>query len=346
MKVDGYLKIAVAAFLLPMLASCRNELCYNHYPSIDLSFSWEQEWERDYGKAHEANWDESHYGYGYGDLRPSRPEWVNTVRYSETNTPSEKYYPLEGGEMIVEHNVKQSMLIYNGDTEYIVLSDVASLPEDVRASATTRTRATLTYMMQQHPNVRSTNPPDVLYSAYIEELPAVETHEVREMPVKMQPLVYTYLVRYEFEKGQEHVAIARGALGGMAESVYLRNGATSDNEAIILYDCETTPYGCEAQVRSFGIPGFPDKHYGKSTPETSDNKKYTLNLEVKLNNGKLLEYNFDITDQVADQPRGGVITVSGIRVEDEDSLYESGFDVDVSGWGPHEDIDLPVGTTE
>lgn len=90
----------------------------------------------------------------------------------------------------------------------------------------------------------------------------------------------------------------------------------------------------------FGVPNYPGDHYTRAdgTPAY-----YTLNLEVLLNNGKLLSYEFDVTDQVNAQPRGGVITVEGIEVSDEDGMEGSGgFDVTVDGWGDYVDIPLPL----
>ncbi|MDE6559146.1 MAG: DUF5119 domain-containing protein, partial [Muribaculaceae bacterium] len=98
-----------------------------------------------------------------------------------------------------------------------------------------------------------------------------------------------------------------------------------------------------AHVHSFGVPGFPDKYYGRGA-EPDPFRRYTLNLEVRLNNGNYVEYNYDITDQIANQPRGGVIKVSGLRVEDKDSSTPTGFNVVVDDWGDRVDIDLPVST--
>lgn len=341
MKTPGYYIINVLLVIMPMLTSCRKELCYNHFPMADLQLSWEREWERDYGMAHAGTWNWEYYGFNYQALLPDKPELVMLVKYTTDGTPAEQFLSTDGGEVILSKNKIQSFLLYNGDTEYIVLSDMASLP-NARASATSRSRSTISYLAEQHPNTRSTNPPDILYSAFIEKIPEIDLHEVREIPIKMQPLVYTYVIRYEFEHGQQYIALARGALGGMAESVFLRDGSTSDESAIILYDCDIKSYGCEAHVRSFGIPGFPDKYYGRATKETDEEQKYTLNLEVMLKNGKTLEFNFDITDQMAKQPRGGVIKVSGLRIEDQQNMSDSDFKVDVNDWGDHQEVDLPV----
>lgn len=340
MRNNGYYIIAVVLAILPIFASCRKELCYDHYPAINVTFSWEREWERDYGMSLPVNWDSGFYGFGYDELRPSLPEWVMMVKYSDDGDTDERFLPTAGGRLILSESKQQSFLFYNGDTEYIIFSDMASFPE-ARASATSRSRANIESVVSRHPNSRTTNEPDALYSAFVKDVPAVNNHELRQIPVKMQPLVYTYVVRYEFERGIEHVRLARGALGGMAESVYLRDGKTSDESAIILYDCTLQPYGCEARVKSFGIPGFPDEYYGRSVV-VPEERPYTLNLEVQLTNGKTVEFNFDISDQMGRQPRGGVIKVTGICIEDEQNQSDSGFEVDVSGWGGHEVIDLPV----
>lgn len=341
--IKRHIIITVVFLVCSMLTSCyRTELCYDHYPKAAVSFEWEQEWERDYGMAHLVNWDAAYHGFDYDYVRPETPEWVNFIKYKNNNPDSENYFSPEGGEIIFLEEADHSFLFYNGDTEYIVLSDMASLP-DARASATPRSRGSISSILDRHPGSRSTNPPDVLYSAYIESIPTIKIHETLPMPVKMQPLVFTYVIRYEFEYGLEHVALARGALGGMADSVYLKDGRTSEESIIILYDCELKDYGCEAHVRSFGVPGFPDQYYGRSA-EDAPGRPYTLNLEVMLTNGTTMQFNYDVADQIKTQPRGGVIKISGIRVEDEDNstpMPPSGFDVDLSGWGDV-DVDLPV----
>ncbi|MDE6535338.1 MAG: DUF5119 domain-containing protein [Muribaculaceae bacterium] len=341
MKRNRTLIWILGLVMLPILSACRKDLCYNHYAAIDFQLNWEQEWERDYGAKHPENWDASKFdGTTYDALRPERPEWVSIIEYSDEENPEERFLNNKGGEVIIDGSSRKSFLLYNGDTEYIVISDIASLTE-ARATATSRSRSSIAYINERHPNVRSMNPPDVLYAAYLEDVPEVKFHELCHLPVKMQPLVYTYVIRYEFESGQEHISQARGALGGMAESVYLRNGVTSEESAIILYDCKVTSYGCEARVRTFGVPGFPDIYYGRAAGEAAP-RPFSLNLEVLMFNGKTKEFNFDISDQIANQPRGGVIVVKDLKINDEDALHGSGFQAEVDGWGKHEVVDLPV----
>ena len=133
------------------------------------------------------------------------------------------------------------------------------------------------------------------------------------------------------------MALARGALSGMAESVYLQDGRTGDETATVLFEGELKEFGVEARVASFGAPG-----YTPGAPMQRSDNRYGLNLEVILGNGKLKSFEFDVTEQVAAQPRGGVITVAGLAVTDDEAGGDAGFEVEVDGWGPYEDIELPL----
>ena len=342
MKFSRILSLSLAVASLATFSSCRKELCYNHFRTASVSLDWEQEWERDYGMNHLSTWDHSLHGFSYESLRPDMPSWVTMVRYMGGGNPYEFYMPVNGDDVNVGEGSDHSLLFYNNDTEYIVLSDMASVPQ-ARATTSSRSRASLATMESRYPAFRSANPPDVLYAAYLEKAPEINIHEVKPLKVKMQPLVYTYVIRYEFDYGQQHISLARGALAGMAESVYLVNGVTSEDGAIVLYDCDVTTWGVEAHVRTFGVPGFPDEFYGRSSNSVSRAERpYTLNLEVRLRNGKTLEWDFDIADQIAKQPRGGVIRVSGIHIDDSENRFDSGFDITVDDWGDEADIELPM----
>lgn len=327
--------------LLPVLGSCRKDLCYNHdehSPSvkINLTAEWELEWERTYDFDWQELWME-HWGYGYDDFRPVAAQGIRVIAYHADGTRSEHNLAAEGGRLPLDEGT-HDVLLYNNDTERIVFDQLSA---SAAATATTRsmTRASL---MELHEGERTVSQPDQLYGCYDEEYVAERTLEPVEYPVVMRPLTYTYYIRYEFAGGLQYVALARGALAGMAESVYLNDGHTGDAAATVLFDGTLTDWGAEAQVQSFGVPNYPGHHYTRADGSAA---RYTLNLEVRLHNGKLLSYAFDVTDQINGQPRGGVITVEGIEVSDEDgnSGSEGGFDVTVDGWGEWIDIPLPLG---
>lgn len=321
-----------------LAGGCRKELCYNHYREAQVVLEWECAWERDYGRQWPAAWSTALCGEPYDALRPEAAEGVTLLEYDPSGNASEHFLSAGGGTFVPGEGA-HDMLLYNNDTEYIVFDDMASLPT-ARATTTTRTRSSFKAL---HAGERTVNPPDALYGAFVERVPAVELHERLRTETTMRPLVYTYLVRYEFESGQEHVTLARGALAGMAEEVYLRDGATGGKSVSVLFDGEPTAWGVAARVRSFGVPGFPDEYYRLQRDAEGPKRHYALNLEVMLRNGRMKTYEFDITEQMADQPRGGVITVRGLTVAEEEIGTDSGFDVTVDDWGEFEDIDLPIG---
>ena len=322
------------------LAGCRKDLCYNHdehglNARVLIEATWEREWELE---EEGSGWWESHWdmdwGVSYDGLRPEAATGIRAVVYRESGGLSEYNLGSAGG-MLPLTAGRSSLLFYNNDTEYIVFDN---LSESATATATTRSRSRANFAGLRE-GERTVNAPDMLYGSYVAGYEAELRTDTVTLPVEMRPLVFTYLVCYEFESGLDYVALARGALAGMAESVYLNDGHTGGETATVLYDdCAVTGWGVLAEVRSFGAPNHPNEEYSRSPAGT-----YMLNLEVRLKNGKFKTFDFDVTEQVEAQPRGGVIVVDGLVVtEDEGGGVGGGFDVDVGDWGEYEDIELPL----
>lgn len=329
-------RILICLLAVSWLSGCRKDICYDH---DEHSFSvklyavtlWEQEWERPYDYDWKENWP---YGLDrtYDDLRPEIPEGITAKVYGDDNYRTEAFYDTEGGKLPLKEG-NNSILMYNNDTEYIILNGFGA---SKTATATTRTLSRASYQ-PLHEGERTVNQPDLLYGHFIENYQAVKSFEKVQLPVEMHPLVYTYVVKFTVTKGLKYLALARGAMAGMAEKVYLNDGHTDESAATVLFDCEKTDFGAVAYVKSFGVPNYPGDHYTKAdgTPVS-----YKLNLEMKLKNGNLKSVNFDITSQMKGQPRGGVIQVTGIEISDEEGAGGGGFDVDVDGWGNI--VDIPV----
>ena len=83
-------------------------------------------------------------------------------------------------------------------------------------------------------------------------------------------------------------------------------------------------------VKSFGIPDYPGDHYGDGTRTTE--RSYHLNLEVRLHNGAMKTFEFDVTDQVKAQPRGGVIIVSDALSSPTRKVRQASTAVSTSTW--------------
>ena len=321
------------------LSGCRKDLCYDHdehgtATRALVEATWLREWEQGNGPELEESWDEASMGVAYDSLRPEAATGIRAVVYRGGGGLSEYNLGPSGGMLPLSEGLN-SLLFYNNDTEYIVFDNVE---ESATATATTRSRSRSNFSGLRE-GERTVNAPDMLYGRYVADHRAERTADTVRLGVEMRPLVFTYLVRYEFSHGLQYVALARGALAGMAESVYLNDGHTGGATATVLYDgCELTDWGVLAEVRSFGAPNYPNADYSRAPAGT-----YMLNLEVRLKNGNMLTYDFDVTEQVAAQPRGGVIVVSGVEVDDETGTEGGGaFDVDVEGWGDYVDIPLPL----
>ncbi len=337
-------KIALLA-LLPLCSCVHKPLCLLHEPHASgykaaVTAEWELRWEYPLlSKAWEEDWDEDYFGMSYSSLNPSVPEGLRIVAYYDETSYNYNISPEGGTITLADHDY--SLLFYNNDTEYIVFNDVNSL---AAASATTRTRTRASYGGNSYyaavksSTENTVNTPDNLWVNFIEQYTPIRSTEAEPLDVLMVPVVYSYLVRYEFTSGVEYVALARGALAGMAASVLLHDGSTSSEEATLLYDCSIESWGVQAVVNSFGIPNYP-----VASSLTRTDNVYALNLEVRMLNGNYLTFEYDVTDQVAAQPHGGVIVVDGIEITAVQGLSgSSGFGVSVTDWGEYEDVYLPM----
>lgn len=327
------------------LASCEHkELCFDHELHAleyrqEVVAVYEHEWEYAYGNGidWEAAWP-AEFPMAYDDLRPKDPAGLRVFDYAPGGATRMFNLPSGGGEVNLTAG-DHSLMLYNNDTEYIVFSDEMSYTS---ARAFTRSRTRASYggsPFSKGEEENTVNAPDMLYGCYVESYVAKKSADVQRLPVTMKPLVFTYVIRCEITHGLEYVALARGALAGMARSVYINSGTTGPERATILFDCTVDDgFGATAAVNTFGVPDFPNEHYATRAAEG-----YGLNVEVRLKNGRVLSFDFDISDQMARQPHGGVITVTGIEIPDEEGKAgNSGFNVNISDWGPYEDVDLSL----
>lgn len=336
-------KILSLLALMVCSAACQHkDLCLDHSDHahkhhINIIADYRFDWEECYGGTDwENNWPAGYMDYDA--LRPTKPDGIRVVNSNDEGLQDKHNVSADGG-VVTLFEGYNDVLFYNNDTEYIMFSNTNNIAS---TRATTRTMNRSTYMGGEYANKgeATMTPPDMLYANYYEDFYVEKLENPVDVNITLQPLVYTYKVRYEFEEGLKYVAIARGALSGMARSVLLYNGNTSEEAATILYDCEVADYGVRAMVNSFGVPGHP---HGNYPTRVDENAKHSLNLELLLRNGSMVTFEFDVTDQVQAQPHGGVIVVGGIKVKETDGTQGSGaFDVDVNDWGPYEDINLPL----
>lgn len=341
------LNISLLALALVVTSCNHKELCYDHREHahkfhIEVMSDYRCDWEENHGYMDWSTAWPDHY-IDYESLRPEAPKGLRVINYNEELESNTHNIDASGG-VITLYEGANDILFYNNDTEYILFQRQQN-GSKATTRATTRTRTRATYVGSEYTDKdeETMTPPDMLFANYIEDYVPEKSIDPVAFPVTLQPLVFTYKIRFEFleeEGGLEYVAYARGALSGMAASVLMDSGETSAEGATILFDdSEITDFGVRAIVTSFGIPAYPNENYLTRV----ESRKNGLNLEVILRNGKLVNFNFDVTEQVQKQPHGGVIVVSGLQIKPEDGTQGSGaFDVDVNGWEEYEDVVLPL----
>lgn len=253
--------VSLLAGMLTVFSSCEHkDLCFDHdahAPKSDVHIKavYEKEWEHTCEGG--PDWEqypawESRFGMDYHELCPDAPDGLRIQVYNEDGTNNVLNVAPEG-DIVRMRPGEHSLLLYNNDTEYIVFDDMNSFAS---AKATTRTRTRASYggnPYMENTVENTVNAPDMLYGNYMENYTAERKTETDELPVTMHPLVFTYLVRYEFSHGLEYVALARGALAGMAGAVWLNSGRTSEEAVTILYDCSVEDFGAQACVHSLSL---------------------------------------------------------------------------------------------
>ncbi len=335
-----YIPIIMASVVM-LLSSCTHkELCYNHREHAhkyhinivaDYRFEWE---EKINGPDWKAEWPQNYVDYN--SLRPVKPKGIRVVNYGNNGNSNIHNIGPDGG-IVNLYEGPNDILFYNNDTEYIIFSQ-ANNSASTRATTRSRTRATYMGSEFTDKNEETMTPPDNLFANYVQGYIPEKVSVPTDLEVTLHPLVFTYKIRYEFKEGLEYVALARGALSGMARSVLVNTGESSTEAATLLFDCEKAGYGVRAFVKSFGIPGYPNQYY--PAPRSA---KHGLNLEILLKNGSIITFDYDVSDQVQAQPHGGVIVVKDIVIKPSDGTQGSGsFDVEVNDWGPYQDIYLPL----
>ena len=340
-----YFNILIMVVMVAASSCNHKDLCYDHRDHahryhINIIADYRYDWEECFGGTNwEENWPESYIPYD--DLRPTKPGGLRVVNMNEEGGYNRHNISADGGVVILYEGVND-LLFYNNDTEYIIFSRTGD-GASTRATTRTRTRAEYTPSKFANEGESTVSPPDMLFANYIENYVPEKVVDPVDIEVELQPLVYTYKCRFEFgndtlpDGNLKYVALARASLSGMAGSVMLNTGETSEDAVTILADdADVTEWGVRSCIRSFGVPAFPNPNY-----PTRTDAKHALVLDIRLKNGEYVTFDYDVTDQVNTQPHGGVIVVSGVVIPDDIASSGSGaFDVEVDDWGPYEDIDL------
>lgn len=347
-----YIIIAVLAVVTCATSCVHKDLCVDHREHahryhIEIIADYRYDWEEHiYEEATdwEYRWPDE-FMLTYDELRPTKPTGLRVVNYNEDGTNSNLHNIKPDGGVVTLYEGLNDMLFYNNDTEYIIFSRSGT---DATTRATTRTLTRAEYEASAFAveGERTVSPPDMLFANYVEDYLPEKVVDPTPFEITLQPLVFTYKIRFEFADGIEYASSAMASLSGMASSVELNTGETSEESATILFDDLKIVYTNEAKdegyiravVKSFGAPAFPHPNYPTRTDVTNG-----LKLEVRLRNNKIWTADVDVTDQIKLQPHGGVIIVKDLVIDRNVAVEGSGgFEPVVDDWGEEVEIPLPL----
>ena len=155
---------------------------------------------------------------------------------------------------------------------------------------------------------------------------------VRTLNMMMYPITYIYLTQVILHNNRGRIAQTEGnaVLSGMARSTTLNTGTAGTDPVSVYYNnnlkknCPLVPYGTPdnspllltaeradiigGRLMTFGMCGQTPRNIDNGAPLTDKNRHY-LDVTVQFNNGMDSTIVFDVTKQVRQHYKGGVITV-------------------------------------
>ena len=314
---------------------------YWDYETIYGIYKWEYEWY--YG------WDETdvqlfgNIGYTEPDVFLIRRYYTG----SEPFAPHANVYPttIKGYSFHGRYNWGYwDILVWNDVT---TTDGVQSLNFDEQTSldyVTAYTNQSMSPARYQAPRyTRAFYQPEALFSAYEQgieisrdlkgfEYDPVSNTYIKRLNMVLEPITYIYLTQVILHHNNGRVTAVDGNanFSGMARSVTV-NTSTAGNDAITVYyyvrlkkDCPLVPYGTPAddpsrltaehvdiiggRLTTFGMCGQTPRNI-HHVSEVTDNIKHYMDVTMQFNNGMDSTFVFDVTNQVREHWKGGVITV-------------------------------------
>lgn len=305
------------------------EAYWNYEIEYGVAYDWQAEWF--YG------WDEVDIGI-FGEIGYTKPTVFDVRRYYTHSVP---YSPHTS---VLSSTVKGTtfrgefdfgywdILVWSKDEP--VNGEVPSLNinetlDSVTAYTNQSTRTTGRYQASSY--TRAFYQTEQLFSAYSQ---AVEINEdlegfdydaerniyVKKLNMMLEPITYIYLTQVILHHNNNKVIGTDGAadISGMAKSTNVNTGISENIPITVTYNVRFKPSvelsGGETvavaggRVMTFGIPNENGNRI-TSISEVNDTERHYMDLNLIFNNGMDSTFVFDVTNQVRQRWKGGVLTV-------------------------------------
>jgi len=142
---------------------------------------------------------------------------------------------------------------------------------------------------------------------------------VRTLKMVLKPITYIYLTQVILHNNNGRISSIDGTadLSGMARSTTLNTGRAG-NDAVTVYFNANLKKGCKkgdeivdivgGRLLTFGICGNEANNLSRAS-EVRDAHRHYMDFTMQFNNGIDSTFVFDVTDQIRNKYKGGVITV-------------------------------------
>ncbi len=303
--------------------------------SLELDLLWNYDVQYDWRDQWFYEWDSIDNSiFGYWTL--VEPNVFNLRRYYTGkeyygNVIQTNKHQIEGNVLTAHYNIGYyDILAWN---EVYTLDGIQSIhidesnPDSVKAytnPSLTRTRHSRRYAYAFYQ-------PEFLFSGFYENLLVTRNPEdydfyddenncyYKTIDMVLEPRTYIYLTQIILHHNNGRVENVEGSatLTGLAKEVNLNNGITGDESISVTYFVRLKK-GCNmngedvdiigGRVFTFGICNMNPTRATRSSLENEGDNKY-IDLTMIFNNGNDSTYTFDVTDQVNERYKGGVITI-------------------------------------
>jgi hypothetical protein len=310
------------------------------FAEIELDVYWDYVLETGVKYDWHAEW---YYGWNdedrriFGEIGYTMPNVFNIRRYFTGNTPYGHHTKVLSN--TIEGNVFRGefsfgywdMLAYN---DVKLIDGVQSINFDETTtldSISVHTNPSMNAARYHAPRfTHSFYEPEELFSAYEQAIDINRDYEgfvydpeqgayIKKVNMVLQPITYIYLTQVivHHNKGKISGVDGLANLSGVARSSVLNSGRAGEDAITVSFkthwknNCDMNGEKVDiagGRLLTFGICGQNSSRL-HSTKEVRDNERHYFDLKMQFNNGLDSTFVFDVTDQVRQRYKGGVLTV-------------------------------------
>ena len=304
------------------------EVYWDYDLALGINYDWQTEW--NYG------WDDEDRRI-FGELGYTEPKVFNLRRYYTGDDPKRRHNSVYADQVEGTHFQATyewgfwDILVWN---QIETLDGVQSLIFDEQTSLDSVTAYTNQSM---HPAryhapryVNAFYEPEPLFAAYDEDIEvsadltgfvydSLRNVYVKQLDMELNPITYIYLTQVILHHNNGRIAAIDGSanLSGMARTTNLNTGTAGNDAIAVSYgvrlknDCQKGSETVDivgGRLMTFGICGLRANGVTRAD-EVSDPHRHYMDMTMQFNNGMDSTFVFDVTRQVRQRYKGGVITV-------------------------------------